>query len=346
MQMTTATGFDAIVGQQFPITLLKRLILRGTLPHAMLFTGDDGVGKRSTATALAMACNCRTLTSALGGQPRPDAVNACGKCAPCRKILGGHHPDVVRIGPISSVIRIDQIRSLLKTLALRPNEADQRVVILSDAQAMNPEAGNALLKMLEEPPDRTLLVLTARQASDLLPTIVSRCRHIRFFPLREADIKQLLTTTDKIDDHTAGTVAALCGGSYNRARKWVDPRWLRRRDWIIDAIGRLNDIGETQIRPWLAFSEMLAKKKEYIEESLEIVTMWLRDLLVVGCDAAPVLNRDRLDGLFERSRNIRPACLLKQIDAVDDALAALRSNTNTRLTLDAMVLKMAGALSR
>jgi DNA polymerase-3 subunit delta' len=181
--MTTATGFNAIVGQQHPIRLLKTFIRNGKLPHALLFTGDDGVGKKLTAKAFAMACNCLNLKSARPRHADLDVIDACGDCAPCRKIAGNHHPDVIHVAPLSSVIRIAQIRTLLQTLTLKPNEADRRVVILSDAQAMNAEAGNALLKVLEEPPDRTLLVLTASQPSDLLPTVVSRCRHIRFLPL-------------------------------------------------------------------------------------------------------------------------------------------------------------------
>jgi DNA polymerase-3 subunit delta' len=86
--MTTATGFDAIVGQQHPIKLLKTFIRNGTMPHALLFTGDAGVGKKMTATALAMACNCLTLKSALRHPPHPEAIDACGLCAPAKKLPG------------------------------------------------------------------------------------------------------------------------------------------------------------------------------------------------------------------------------------------------------------------
>jgi DNA polymerase-3 subunit delta' len=343
--MTTATVFNAIVGQPHAIRLLKTFIRNGTLPHALLFTGDEGVGKKTTAAAFAMACNCRKLKSAIRHHPpHLDAVDACGDCGPCRKIAGGHHPDVIRVVPLPSVIRIAQIRTLLQTLTLKPNEADRRVVILSDAQAMNPEAGNALLKVLEEPPDRTLLVLTAHQTSDLLPTIVSRCQHIRFSPLRTADIKQLLAATGGIETESMEAVAALCGGSYTRALKLIDSRWLNRRDWIIQAMGsQMAGDRTTGIRAWLAWSEMLAKKKDLIEDSLEIITMWLRDILVFRTAPQRVFNQDRLEALSTAAEQLSQAQLLQQIDAVDCASNALRSNANTRLTLDAMALQMAGA---
>jgi len=346
--MTTATVFSAIVGQQHATRLLKTFICNGTLPHALLFSGDDGVGKKITATAFAMACNCLKLKSAIHHhRPHLDDIDACGDCGPCRKIAGNHHPDIIRVAPLSSVIRIAQIRTLLQALTLKPNEADRRVVILSDAQAMNPEAGNALLKVLEEPPDRTLLVLTARQTSDLLPTIVSRCQHIRFSPLRTADIKQLLAAAGGIEPETVEAVAALCGGSFTRARKLIDSRWLSRRDWIIQAMGsQMTNNGAPEIRAWLAWSEILAKKKDLIEESLEIITMWLRDILVFRTDPQQVLNQDRLKALSTAAKHVNQRQLLQQIDAVDRALTALRSNTNARLTLDAMALQMAGACNR
>jgi len=345
--MTTATVFNAIVGQQHAIRLLKTFIRNGTLPHALLFTGNDGVGKKITATAFALACNCLTLQSAIRHRPHLDAIDACGDCGPCRKIAGGHHPDIIRVAPLSSAIRIAQIRKLLQALTLKPNEANRRVVILADAQALNPEAGNALLKVLEEPPDRTLLVLTARQTSDLLPTIVSRCQHIRFSPLRVADVKQLLTAAGGNKLETVETVAALCGGSFTRAQKLVDSRWLNRRDWIIQAMGsQMANTGTSGIRTWLAWSEMLAKKKDLIEDSLEIITLWLRDILVFGTDPRRVLNQDRLEALSAAAKHVSQTQLLEQIDAVDRALTALRSNTNARLTLDAMALQMAGACLR
>jgi DNA polymerase-3 subunit delta' len=342
--MTTPGAFNAIAGQQHPIRLLKTLLRNGTLPHALLFTGDAGVGKRLTATALAKACNCRTLRSTLDRSLPLDAVDACGRCDPCRKIEGNHHPDIIHVAPHPSVIRIAQIRALLQALTLKPHEADRRVVILSDAQAMNAEAGNALLKALEEPPDRTLMVLTAHQAADLLPTVVSRCRQMRFAPLCETDIEGLLTADGDIEPGTAAAVARVCGGSYTRARTLVDQRWLSRREWVMQALqAQLTGPQRNHLRGWLALSEMLARRRDLIEETLAIMTTWLRDLLVIRIDPQRVLNRDRLEVLAAVAQQVDPTLLIAQIDAVDGALAALRSNTNVRLTLDAMALQMAGA---
>ena len=185
-------GFESIIGQDRPIRILTTFLQNGTVPHALLFTGIEGVGKQSAAVTFAMACNCtgdfsenkfewrdnRTADDHSTADPR-HITNPCGNCKPCRKIESKNHPDIIRIKPSGVFIKIDQIRALCQTLAMKPYEAGIRVVLISDAQAMNPAAGNALLKVLEEPPTGTILILVANHTADLLPTIVSRCRHIR-----------------------------------------------------------------------------------------------------------------------------------------------------------------------
>ncbi len=176
-----------------------------------------GVGKRTTARIVAMALNCRN------SERSPD--NPCGQCRACRQILSGNHPDVPLIEPQGNLLRIEQIRKLLVSLAMKPFSARNRVVIVADAQAMNPEAANALLKMLEEPPADTTLILTALQKSDLLPTIVSRCRHIRFNPLGLQDLMTLLKSVPEIADEFAETAVTLSGGSFSKARQLAMPIW-------------------------------------------------------------------------------------------------------------------------
>ncbi|UCE54026.1 MAG: hypothetical protein JSV31_00865, partial [Desulfobacterales bacterium] len=162
-------GFTSIVDQERPIRILTALLYHGTLPHALLFTGIEGVGKREVAIALALACNCLkknsgytpeiNKTRVIIGQRIHDpysSVGPCGSCKSCRKIESGNHPDIIQVKPRGPFIKIAQVRALCDTLAMKPYEASTRVVIIHDAQSMNPAASNALLKILEEPPERTI----------------------------------------------------------------------------------------------------------------------------------------------------------------------------------------------
>ncbi|RPJ72983.1 MAG: DNA polymerase III subunit delta', partial [Desulfobacteraceae bacterium] len=197
-------GFDAIIGQPRPIRILTRLLARGILPHALLFTGMEGVGKKTTAAAVIMACNCLGSSEAEDdgrGRMTPGA-GGCGTCAACRKIAAGSHPDLRRLAPAGGMIKIEPIRELCAFLNMKPFEARMRAVVITDAQALNPAAGNALLKMLEEPPPQTVMILTTAQAADVLPTIVSRCRQIHFAPLVRRDVAAILMRDHEQDPAT------------------------------------------------------------------------------------------------------------------------------------------------
>jgi len=190
MKNTTTATFESIIGQRRAIGLLTRMVEKDRVPHALLLTGIDGIGKQTAAKAMAMAMNCLTPRGAL----------ACRECASCRKMLSGNHPDLIIVEPSGVFIKIDQIRTLQKRLMFAPIQGGRRSVIVNDAHTMNAEASNAMLKTLEEPPDNTHLVLTAQQTSDLLPTIVSRCQHVGFEPLSPESIAQRLFETEGVDE--------------------------------------------------------------------------------------------------------------------------------------------------
>ncbi|MGD8520597.1 MAG: DNA polymerase III subunit delta', partial [Desulfobacterales bacterium] len=222
-------GFESIIDQERPIRILAALLHHGALPHALLFTGIEGLGREAVAIALAMACNCLQKNSGEktdvqntrgeGGHRKYDSISsveACGTCKACRKIESGNHPDIIHIKPAGPIIKIAQVRALIHALAMKPYEASTRVVIIRDAQTMNPAAGNALLKILEEPPERTILILIATQTMDLLPTIVSRCQHIRFKPISAINLENMLINEHGLNREDAVAISAMANGSFSR----------------------------------------------------------------------------------------------------------------------------------
>ncbi len=317
---------------------MQTFLRNRTLPHALLFTGMEGVGKRTAARVVAMALNCRDKSL--------PSDNPCGKCRSCRQILSNNHPDIPVIEPQGNYLRIDQIRKLLGTLTMKPFSAEHRVVIIAQAQAMNPEAANALLKILEEPPRNTVLILTALQTSDLLPTIVSRCRHLRFNPLSPQDIVALLKESSEITDESAKRAATLSEGSLTKARQLSMTVWQERRNWLIRAAGLAqrpeHPDGRRSMAMALTFAAQLAQKKDQIQALLEILKTWIRDLCIFPYHPGLLINGDHRRILEDVRSAIDDRALLAMWSAVEKAQKDIAAKANLRLTLDVMALSMAG----
>jgi DNA polymerase-3 subunit delta' len=328
-------GFDSIIDQDRPVGILTTLLQNGTIPHALLFTGIEGVGKESTALAFAMACNCAGEISSTTLQ---ETKIPCGICKPCRKIEAGNHPDIIRVKPSGPFIKIDQIRSLCQTLAMKPYEARRRVVIITDAQAMNPAAGNALLKMLEEPPVRTILILVATHPSDLLPTIVSRCQQLRFKPISNKYLESVLVQDYDLDAGDAMIITTMAGGSLSRALRMHRTQWANRRNWLIKEMDSLSSVSVNRL---LAFGEQLSKNKDILQDSLEVMKSWLRDLVVGKLKPERVINQDLAQKIQQASQKMSIASLLDKIDTIQATQNAIRAGTNLRLALETMVLRLA-----
>lgn len=202
--MSADPTFFSLAGQDQAKTVLDRVFNSGRLAHAYLFRGPDGVGKKRAALLSAARLNCAETA----------ATGPCGDCPPCRKLRSGNHPDVVVVSAENGTIKIDRIRELCRSLAYPPYESEMRTVIIEDIHTMTPEAANSLLKTLEEPPPRNLLILTAESSRELLPTIVSRCQTIPFYGLAaETCARVIRQQCPDLGTEEAVLLAELAGGS-------------------------------------------------------------------------------------------------------------------------------------
>jgi DNA polymerase-3 subunit delta' len=328
--------FGDIFGHDREIDALKRAIASNRLPHAYLFTGIDGIGKKLVAKALASAINCR----------EPVDNDSCGSCVDCRAFEAGGHENLVVIGPDEKgYLKIDQVREVQRAQRFKVARG-ARMIIVDSADAMQAPAQNAFLKTLEEPVKGTMITLIASRPSALLPTMLSRCRRVNFAPLAEAELMRALVESEGVEPEKAGLLASYGAGSFSRAMAAL-------RDGTCDSgagyLERLLGLDPGDLEGALKLAYDLSKD-DSLQGSLEFIKTWLRDesLKAVGAWDAVAGNRgmigerDWYNGPRAVGFNALYA-LFKAIDAAQLNVAAPR-NANKQLAMETLVMDFASTI--
>jgi DNA polymerase-3 subunit delta' len=329
-------ALSSIAGQQRAVSFLRRVLKKGTVPHAFLFSGMAGSGKLAAALELARALNCLS----------PRDYDSCGVCGACHKLEQGLHPDVVHIKSDGASIKLDPIRELVKRFRFRPFEGKYRIVIIHDAQRMLEVAQNALLKILEEPPQANLFILLAPESQMLLSTIVSRCCQVRFQPLDESTVAAILMREDGLSPESAASVARLAEGSIEKARWFCgqnpDENWKR----VIDRLESLDGISILDFFPMIS---QWVKGCESAERDLEFIKLWVRDLILFrvtgahktagGCEGAGgSLTFELSKRSLEAAARVPVEHLFILYQKVELAMQGLKINANLQMSLEGLCL--------
>ncbi|UCG14498.1 MAG: DNA polymerase III subunit delta' [Deltaproteobacteria bacterium] len=323
-------GFAEILGQQSVVGLLQKALSRERLPHAFLFTGMQGVGKLLVALTLSKAVNCEQTV----------AGDCCDHCLSCRKATSGNHPDISLIESDGSFIKIEQIRSLKRSLRFRPLEGRCRVTVIQNAPNMKAEAANALLKVLEEPPPDNLLILTATESAALIPTIVSRCLHLRFQPLAASDLTAHLTQTHSLPPERARLIAGLAGGSLSRAEELVDEGKIARRHKVLEAVANLHQFKAADL---IATAEAWRGGNTDFVQDLEWLKTWTRDLLIYNLKVVAggdLINSDFDNKIATAAPQFCNQHLIEVFEFLCTAQEAISYNINKRLCLETLLLRL------
>jgi DNA polymerase-3 subunit delta' len=325
-----------VVGQPLAVRLLQRAVRTGKVSHAYLFAGPSGVGKRTVARLLAQAMLCQ--------DPSPTGA-PCEQCSACRRSTAEPptHPDLHTVEPDGRFIKTEQMKELQSALWAKPHEGQRAVAIIDGADKLNPEAGNRLLKLLEEPPAYVILILLAENLSGVLPTILSRCQVLNFAPLPLDQMVQPLGRLTGKSPAESRLIAALSGGSMGRALQLAqDEAVAARRSETYQLLLKLPDLDDLGL---VSQAEALEKDKADLEDWLEMMTVWLRDALLLAQmgTAALVLNADRHADVAELARRWGSEQLLRMLTALGDFRVVQRRNVNLRLALDVLLLRLAAA---
>jgi DNA polymerase-3 subunit delta' len=356
------------VGNERAIAAVTRGLASGSPPHAWLFTGPERVGKATLACILAQALNCTGSspdhpTDPVGAQHTANAEQSlekasaapgdgwrepCGECAQCRRIATGIHSDVQTVvieldddGRQRKGISVDQLREVERSVALKPYEGRTRVVIVDPADDMTPEAQNAFLKTLEEPPPNVVFVLVATREERLLPTVRSRCRRVEFRLMAADAIEAALRETD-VEAEQSRLLARLAGGRVGWALEMAgNPALLEKRR---EVLAQARALAAMSLADRFDLAERLSGQfkndRESVDKRLEDWLGWQRDVLLVQSGAEEgVANADMLDELQEDARRCDPREVLAFVQGLIACREHLASNVQSRIALDALMVE-------
>lgn len=352
--------FEEVIGHEEPRRALARLLASGKIPHALLFHGPEGVGKRLVADLFAASLLCEA--------PRRPSGEACGQCLSCRKVAHGNHPDLLVVtrlpkkekaadadggdaedddageggaSDLRAFLVVGQIRELTRHASFAPREGARRVILIDPADRMNAEAQNALLKTLEEPPGAAVIVLVASRPHALLPTVRSRCFALGFGSLAPDRLADALRSRG-MEAAEARRRASLAEGRPGRAIGLDLEASARRRDDLLDALLALADSRRGVAELSGCAEALVGEDEATLLEGLALVAALSRDAARAASGAAELLHADAADRLARLGSALGAARAADIVALADRLRGDLRSNVNKTLVAETLLAAFAG----
>jgi DNA polymerase-3 subunit delta' len=368
--------FSDFHGNADTVHRLREMLARDRFPHAVILTGARGSGKYTLAQMVAKAMNCLNRpdpNGLFGGAQSDELPDFCGKCANClaiaeaddlesrfteavearenlretdkkeTRILVQTFPDVLVIlpDPPQMMIKVDQVRHVIHSIYYRPSKGNHKVYIFTDSAFMK-EAANALLKILEEPPEFATIFLLAENATSMLPTIRSRCITLHLSPLPLAEIEQDLSLRPEWTAKQRQLIARLCGGALGRARGFDLNGYLAARaDALIVIKNAMDAQDHSALFKATETYRAGAEGKEKTDALISAIYILLEDLLFLrsntqdmmrNVDIEPELRKLAQDASFEWIANAT--------DRIGEVQAGMRRNLLRSLSLDSLALSL------
>ena len=322
-----------LCGHDLAVEFMREHTKPEKMRQAYLITGPDRVGRKSLALAFIKAICC---------QNPPKQGEFCNQCISCRQIDARTFSDLTIIEQEGSKeIKIDQIREMQKTLTLAPFQAPKRFVLIPNFQRATAGAANALLKSLEEPPPRAIVVLTADARESLLETIASRCEQVRLAPMTVEATKDVLSDQFKLTDEQATLLAHLTAGRIGASlRLHEDTLVVEAQN---DILVELEDLLEKTLRARLQYvDELMRQKMSPREQAGKLIPVWLgywRDCLISAAQAdIPLVNVKHGDWIKKTASQIPLEKIQKILLAHEHALDQIEAYANSRLVLENLLL--------
>jgi len=289
------------------------------IPHALLFTGPEGIGKCLTASGLAKALLCRQLTN-----------DFCDQCPSCHSISQGNHPDVAIIKPEANSITIEQLREWQKELESKSYAGSWRITVIDQAERITHGAANSILKIIEEPPDNTIICLIAVEPRNILPTILSRCQTVRFHPLSRADFIRVVQEKAGLNESQAGLMYNLSKGQLSQALNADFASFCALREqWRERVHSPMREESWNQL------------DQASLAQGLELIAHWWRDLMLIrmGIEGQWITNQDSLQALRKEAACHTPGVIRSRVDLILRTMEAIDRNANIRMVIDSFLVE-------
>lgn len=286
-------SFKDVVGHKDILKYISSAVENNRVSHAYILNGERGSGKKMLANLFAMTLLCET------GDNEP-----CGKCHSCKQAESGNHPDIIRVTHEKpNSISVDDIRTQVNnTVDIKPYQGPYKVYIIPQADMMTPQAQNAILKTIEEPPSYAVFLLLTENAETLLPTINSRCVMLKLRNIKDTLIKKYLMENLEIPDYKADMCTAFAQGNMGRAIMLANSDHFNEiRE---EAVQLLKHISEMELNEIVAAVKNISVYKLEITDYLGIIMIWYRDVLLYKAtkEIDKVVFKDQLQSIKEQAR--------------------------------------------
>jgi DNA polymerase-3 subunit delta' len=354
------TSFNELFGQTRPIKILQSILQTGNVPNALLFVGEDGIGKKSAAMIFIQALCCEAPASIgisgpqaahrlVGPLEEGALIHPCNACLSCQKIQSGNHPDFLIVAPEKdeNSIKIDAVRAMQDTIMFTPMEAKWKVVLIAKAEALTIQAQNSLLKTLEEAPPYVVLILIAAKSLLLAPTLLSRCQKVPFSSLSLSQIEAILVEKKQWTTDDARLVAAFTGGKLGEALSF-EIEAARAQEALLNDL-----VKEETLSHYDTLFEMAkthAGNLEMMEHALYYLSAYFRDILVIlmmGAqpDSAILVFSWRKEELMRWANRMNAEEVIKFLANIAAIEQTLSRNINKQLALETLLMQMRDKLS-
>ncbi|MGF0033715.1 DNA polymerase III subunit delta' [Bariatricus sp. SGI.154] len=322
-------SFKDVVGHKDIINYIRNAVREDQVSHAYILNGDRGAGKKLLANLFATTLLCEK------GGPNP-----CNECHSCKQAESGNHPDIIRVTHEKpNSIGVDDIREQVNnTIMIKPYQGPYKIYIIDHADLMTPQAQNALLKTIEEPPAYAVIMLLTENAQVLLPTINSRCVMLKLRYIKDTLIKKYLMETMEIPDYKADVCTAFAQGNMGRAIMLANSEHFNEiRE---EAVQLLKYIHEMELSEIVQAVNKITVYKLEITDYLDIIMIWYRDVLLYKAtkDIDKVVFKDQISYIKEQAKKSSYEGVEQILKSLETAKARLKANVNFDLVMELLFL--------